>query len=143
MCRHSDRFAGQCFVFSGLLIADEPTTGLDCDSAFDVVVAMKSVRGATNICTIHQPSSELFHLFDDILFMAEGGRVAYFGPVHQCPDYFASIGLTCPSTFNPADFYINCLAVKPTQLQQSSEDIDEICRQFSLKQEASVLEENG
>ena len=47
------------FFCPGLLIADEPTTGLDSDSALDVLGAMKSIKGATNICTIHQPSSGL------------------------------------------------------------------------------------
>ena len=48
--------------------------------ALNVVSSLKlmAFRGRTIICSIHQPSSQLFQLFDKILLMA-GGRVAYFG----------------------------------------------------------------
>lgn len=46
-------------------------------------------RGKTVICTIHQPSSEVFALFDRILLMAEG-RTAFLGPLDQALDFFAS-----------------------------------------------------
>ena len=131
-------------VFVGLLIADEPTTGLDANSAIDVVRAMRDgAEAATTICTIHQPSSELFHMFDDICLMAEGGRVAYLGPVASSGYYFISIGLRCPANFNPADFYINCLAVKHDSLATSTEAIDHLCDQFQDRFEKAILSENG
>jgi ABC-type multidrug transport system ATPase subunit len=40
------------------------------------------------VCTIHQPSSQVFALFDRILLMAEG-RVAYLGSVRGALDFFA------------------------------------------------------
>ena len=48
--------------------------------ALNVISSLKlmAARGSTIICSIHQPSSQLFQLFDEILLMA-GGRVAYFG----------------------------------------------------------------
>lgn len=44
-------------------------------------------RGKTIIATLHQPSSELFALFDKILLMAEG-RVAFMGNAEQACSFF-------------------------------------------------------
>ena len=127
----------------GLFLADEPTTGLDASSAIDVVRSMKAMPNTTTICTIHQPSSELFHMFDDILLMAEGGRVAYYGPVRTCSDYFRSIGHICPETFNPADFLISCLALDEFHAAESQSKISEVCAQYQDRLEPQVLEKTG
>lgn len=63
-----------------LLFLDEPTSGLDSASAFFVVQTLRTVArdGRTVISSIHQPSSEVFALFDD-LFLLSGGETVYFG----------------------------------------------------------------
>ncbi|KAH3812046.1 hypothetical protein DPMN_140467 [Dreissena polymorpha] len=49
-----------------LLFCDEPTSGLDSFMAENIVQTLQQTarRGKTVICTIHQPSSEVFALFD-------------------------------------------------------------------------------
>ena len=63
-----------------LLFLDEPTSGLDSASAFFVVQTLRNVArdGRTIISSIHQPSSEVFALFDD-LYLLSGGETVYFG----------------------------------------------------------------
>lgn len=65
-----------------LLFLDEPTSGLDSASAYFVVQVLKNIAcggsGRTIICSIHQPSSEVFALFDD-LFLLSSGETIYFG----------------------------------------------------------------
>ena len=63
-----------------ILFLDEPTSGLDSASAFFVVQALRNIArdGRTVISSIHQPSSEVFALFDD-LFLLSGGESVYFG----------------------------------------------------------------
>lgn len=63
-----------------LLFLDEPTSGLDSASAFFVIQTLRNIAldGRTVISSIHQPSSEVFALFDD-LFLLSGGQTAYFG----------------------------------------------------------------
>lgn len=63
-----------------LLFLDEPTSGLDSAAAFFVVQTLRNVAldGRTVISSIHQPSSEVFALFDD-LFLLSGGETVYFG----------------------------------------------------------------
>ncbi|EGB12537.1 hypothetical protein AURANDRAFT_19424, partial [Aureococcus anophagefferens] len=64
-----------------VVLLDEPTTGLDSTTALDFVNAMRrlAARDATLLCTIHQPTEEIFNLFDKILVIGDGRRV-YAGP---------------------------------------------------------------
>ena len=45
--------------------------------------------GKTIVCTIHQPSSQVFAMFDRVLLMAEG-RVAFLGGTDEAMDFFQS-----------------------------------------------------
>jgi len=67
-----------------VLLMDEPTSGLDTPASKVVVDAMRhaaSATGYTVICTIHQPSTELFLGFDKVFLLVRGGQVAFFGNV--------------------------------------------------------------
>jgi ABC-type multidrug transport system ATPase subunit len=71
------------------LYLDEPTSGLDSFMAQSVVESLRSLArgGRTIICTIHQPSSEIFEMFDSLCLLAEG-RVAFFGPLIEALKFF-------------------------------------------------------
>lgn len=89
-----------------ILFLDEPTSGLDSFTAYKVARILRNVAhryGRTIVCTIHQPSSEVFNIFDDLIVLAEG-EVVYHGPVQEMVSYFKTIGYECPNNFNPADF---------------------------------------
>lgn len=89
-----------------MLFLDEPTSGLDTFTAYTVVKSLKRLarQGRTVIATIHQPSSEIFHLFDDLLLLSEG-HIVYLGDAEASIEYFAKLGYQCPVYSNPADFY--------------------------------------
>lgn len=72
-----------------LLLCDEPTSGIDSFMAQSVMNVMKEMtrRGKAVIFTIHQPSSEVFAMFDRVLILAEG-RVAFLGNVDQAHKFF-------------------------------------------------------
>ncbi|XP_077985690.1 protein white-like [Glandiceps talaboti] len=95
-----------------LLICDEPTSGLDSYMAETVVSRLKdlAIGGNSIICTLHQPSSEIYEHLDYILIMC-AGRCAYMGPTSDAVEYFSKIGYICPSTYNPPDFFIETLSV--------------------------------
>ncbi|XP_004349233.2 ATP-binding cassette transporter [Capsaspora owczarzaki ATCC 30864] len=68
-----------------LLFLDEPTSGLD---AFGAALVMNKIRqiaqtGRAVICTIHQPSAEIFGMFDHLLLLKKGGFQVFFGPVGE------------------------------------------------------------
>ncbi|KAL8099593.1 hypothetical protein AgCh_032015 [Apium graveolens] len=93
-----------------ILFLDEPTSGLDSASAFFVVQALKSVArdGRTVISSIHQPSSEVFALFDD-LFLLSAGEVCYFGEAKMAVKFFEDAGFPCPRKRNPSDHFLRCI----------------------------------
>ena len=73
-----------------LLFCDEPTSGLDSFMALSLVESMRALadQGKTIICTIHQPSSEIFEKFDRLCLLAEG-RLAFIGCLNEAKMYFA------------------------------------------------------
>ncbi|XP_031259602.1 ABC transporter G family member 13-like [Pistacia vera] len=93
-----------------LLFLDEPTSGLDSASAFFVVKILKNLAhdGRTVISAIHQPSSEVFALFDD-LFLLSGGETIYFGEAKMASKFFAEAGFPCPTRRNPSDHFLRCI----------------------------------
>jgi ABC-type multidrug transport system ATPase subunit len=88
-----------------LLFLDEPTSGLDSYSAYSCVSLLRTVASYNTsvLCTIHQPSSEVFFLFDIVIFM-NAGRILYQGPVDKVVKYFGSFGFECPQNYNPSDY---------------------------------------
>jgi hypothetical protein len=48
-------------------------------------------------------------MFDDVMFLAKGGRTVYQGPVSEVEDYFSGLGLIVPERINPPDHYMDAL----------------------------------
>ncbi|KAJ9128564.1 hypothetical protein P3X46_034872 [Hevea brasiliensis] len=93
-----------------IVFMDEPTSGLDARAA---AIVMRTVRnivntGRTIVCTIHQPSIDIFESFDELLFMKRGGQLIYAGPLgpRSCDliKYFEAVdGVTkIRPRYNPA-----------------------------------------
>jgi ABC-type multidrug transport system ATPase subunit len=64
-----------------VLLLDEPTSGLDSVSADIVIDVLKAAaaEGTAVVVTIHQPSSQIFSLFDQLCLLAPGGVQVFFG----------------------------------------------------------------
>ncbi|XP_076882997.1 ABC transporter G family member 39-like [Bidens hawaiensis] len=80
-----------------IIFMDEPTSGLNARSA---AIVMRTVRntvdtGRTVVCTIHQPSIDIFESFDELLLMKIGGQIIYAGPLghqsHKLVEHFEAI----------------------------------------------------
>ncbi|KAL3633433.1 transcription factor [Castilleja foliolosa] len=81
-----------------IIFMDEPTSGLDARAA---AIVMRTVRntvntGRTVVCTIHQPSIDIFEAFDELFLMKRGGQEIYVGPLGRHSThlikYFERIG---------------------------------------------------
>lgn len=91
-----------------LLFLDEPTSGLDSQSALAICKFLRELaaHGQAILCTIHQPSAELFAYFDRLLLLKKGGKTVYFGDLgNNCAtliEYFQRKGARhCEDDENP------------------------------------------
>ncbi|KAF2878078.1 ABC transporter-like protein [Massariosphaeria phaeospora] len=124
-----------------LLWLDEPTTGLDSTSAYQVVKTLQYLarKGRTIIVTIHQPRSEIWNLFDNIILLTKGCP-AYAGSAKECLPYFASQGHEVPPFTNPAEYLIDIVSVDnrsdeaEKNAQARVDQIKEAWREHSTKQ---------
>ncbi|KAF9544056.1 hypothetical protein EC957_012442 [Mortierella hygrophila] len=110
-----------------LLFLDEPTSGLDAQASYNIMRFMRKLtdQGQAILCTIHQPSSQLFDFFDDLLLLAKGGHTVFFGKLgHDSKDlinYFQKNGApTCASDANPAEYILDVVNARHVNLDWPS-----------------------
>ncbi len=55
--------------------------GLDARAAAIVMRTVRNIvnKGRTIVCTIHQPSIDIFESFDELLLLKRGGQTIYAG----------------------------------------------------------------
>ncbi|XWS76714.1 hypothetical protein CRYUN_Cryun01aG0201500 [Craigia yunnanensis] len=68
-----------------IIFMDEPTSGLDARAAAIVMRVVKNIVNTkrTIVCTIHQPSIDIFEAFDELILMKRGGQMIYSGELGQ------------------------------------------------------------
>mmetsp|Transcript_4399 Transcript_4399/g.11080 ORF Transcript_4399/g.11080 Transcript_4399/m.11080 type:complete len:1493 (+) Transcript_4399:44-4522(+) len=100
-----------------IIFLDEPTSGLDSRSAMKVVETLRKIsnEGRTIIATIHQPSSAVFEMFDDLLLLKRGGNVVFHGELGDSSSklvkYFKSEGAPkIQFGENPANWMLTVMA---------------------------------
>ncbi|XP_061185570.1 protein white-like isoform X1 [Saccostrea echinata] len=135
-------FASELLTNPPLMFCDEATSGLDSFMAFSVIQALKTMTksGRTILCTIHQPPSEVFELFDELFLLAEG-RVAFSGPMPDALEFFKTNGYPCPVNYNPADHYILTLAVIPGKETDCKARVQKICDKFEASEACKTMKE--
>ncbi|RZC88219.1 hypothetical protein C5167_016050 [Papaver somniferum] len=97
-----------------IIFMDEPTSGLDARAAAIVMRAVKNVvnTGRTIVCTIHQPSIDIFEAFDELILMKGGGRIIYSGQLghhsNRVIEYFEGISGVpkIKDKYNPATWML-------------------------------------
>ncbi|KAN0029967.1 hypothetical protein ACTA71_008107 [Dictyostelium dimigraforme] len=109
-----------------LIFLDEPTSGLDSAAALKVMNCVKKIAesGRTVVCTIHQPSQEIFEKFDQLLLL-DKGKVIYFGDTGENSStviqHFTGAGYQYEHGRNPADFILE-IAEHPPSTGQTASD---------------------
>ncbi|XP_027349417.1 ABC transporter G family member 39-like isoform X8 [Abrus precatorius] len=131
-----------------IIFMDEPTSGLDARAA---AIVMRTVRntvdtGRTVVCTIHQPSIDIFEAFDELLLMKRGGQVIYAGPLgrhsHKLIEYFEAVPRVpkIKDGYNPATWMLEISS--PSIEAQLSVDFAEIYANSTLyRRNQELIEE--
>ncbi len=100
-----------------ILFVDEPTSGLssnDSDMVMDLL-REQTQKGKLLIVNIHQPSSDIFKLFDKLLVMDKGGRVVYYGDPLDAVVYFKTSSMLLNAEDSEC---LTCGNVNPEQVLQ-------------------------
>ena len=73
-----------------ILFLDEPTSGLSSRDSENVIDLLKelSLKGKLIFVVIHQPSSDIYKMFDKMLIMDTGGYPAFYGNPVEAVTYF-------------------------------------------------------
>ncbi|GLJ52515.1 hypothetical protein SUGI_1117730 [Cryptomeria japonica] len=131
-----------------IIFMDEPTSGLDARAAAIVMRAVRNTvdTGRTVVCTIHQPSIDIFESFDELLLMKQGGEIIYGGALghrsEKVIQYFEAISDVpkIKDTYNPATWM---LEVTSTAVEQRNGiDFAQIYRDSTLYQQSEELVKN-
>lgn len=103
-----------------ILIIDEPTTGLDSMTAIKMMsLFQRMLKAGTDrcnyrhihtppaiLCSIHQPSSELFHMFDLVYVLGNGGYNIFSGRPSDVPRFLSMNDIAINNNGNPADYLL-------------------------------------
>eukprot|EP00920_Eleutheroschizon_duboscqi_P018308 GHVT01043644.1.p1 GENE.GHVT01043644.1~~GHVT01043644.1.p1 ORF type:complete len:484 (+),score=83.77 GHVT01043644.1:195-1454(+) len=124
------------------IFLDEPTSGLDAALAFDVLQLLTGIARKGNkcmVCTVHQPRSQSFAMFDQLVLLS-AGQVVYHGPAAAAAQYFKEIGYPCIEGYNTADFILDLLsAPPPTSGQAPTSTAKAPCRSAITREETDAL----
>lgn len=137
--RRRTSLAIQLLANPSVLWLDEPTTGLDATSAYQLIYTLKLLakKGRTVIVTIHQPRSEIWGLFDRVILLARGKPV-YADTRQGCIGYFTDLGYALPPFCNPAEHVIDVAAIdtrsRPLELASTAR-VDDLIAAWAIVSE--------
>ncbi|TMW67514.1 hypothetical protein Poli38472_011134 [Pythium oligandrum] len=129
-----------------MLFLDEPTSGLDARSAKVIMDGVRKVAktGRTVVCTIHQPSWEVFSVFDSLLLLKHGGETVYFGELGakacELVKYFESIKGVTPleEGYNPATWMLEVIGAG---IGNTESDDTDFVSSFKSSKKKALLDE--
>ncbi|KAK3598078.1 hypothetical protein CHS0354_014614 [Potamilus streckersoni] len=95
-----------------MVLLDEPTSGLDSHTARHLVKSLADMahKGKIVLLTIHQPSSDIFKLLDQVAILTSG-ELSFCGGTSELVPYFSRLGYPCPHYMNPLDYYVDMSSI--------------------------------
>ncbi|KAH0935022.1 hypothetical protein HID58_012139 [Brassica napus] len=128
-----------------IIFMDEPTTGLDARAAAIVMRAVKNITetGRTVVCTIHQPGTDIFEAFDELVLMKNGGKIIYHGPLGQHSSNVIEYFMRIPGVpkmkenTNPATWLLDITS--RSSEDKTGVDLAQIYKESSLFKENNIV----
>jgi ABC transport system ATP-binding/permease protein len=98
-----------------VMFLDEPTSGLSSRDSENVIDLLKelSLKGKLIFVVIHQPSSDIYKMFDKMIIMDTGGYPAYYGHPVEAVTYFKKSTLQVDANRGQCE---TCGNVNPEQI---------------------------
>ncbi len=98
-----------------ILFLDEPTSGLSSRDSENVIDLLKelSLKGKLVFVVIHQPSSDIYKMFDKMLILDTGGYPVYYGNPVEAITYFKKSTLQVDSQRGQCEV---CGNINPEQI---------------------------
>ncbi|KAL6947686.1 hypothetical protein ACO0RG_000264 [Hanseniaspora osmophila] len=131
-----------------IILLDEPTSGLDSFTASTMMNLLKKISERTTvIATIHQPRSEIFEAFANVLLLSKYGKVAFNGSPFAMKDFFMNnLHYKCPKLTNIADFYLDLISLNTqndTNERISQLRVDSILKEWEAYRSTHLLNPNS
>ena len=98
-----------------IMFLDEPTSGLSSRDSENILDLLKELarKGKLLFIVIHQPSSDIFKMFDKLIILDTGGYLIYNGNPIESIEYFKK--RIEQANFNESECYV-CGNVNPEQI---------------------------
>uniref|UniRef100_A0A7S2GR72 ABC transporter domain-containing protein n=1 Tax=Haptolina brevifila TaxID=156173 RepID=A0A7S2GR72_9EUKA len=104
-----------------VLLLDEPSSGLDSFASFTLCKLLRRLASQRPVLlSVHQPSSQLFASFDDLLLLTEGRLLFHGKPLEACP-YLYDLGAPCAKPgVSDGDHLLHILVTHATELRNAA-----------------------
>lgn len=117
-----------------ILLVDEPTSGLSSSDSESVMNILKNIAlsGKLVVVNIHQPSSEIFKLFDSLILLDRGGIPVFWGNPTEAVLHFKKLSNKVDQDQSAC---ISCGNIKPEQIFEIVEEckVDEFGQKTSTR----------
>jgi ABC-type multidrug transport system ATPase subunit len=136
--------ANQLVTGPSILFLDEPTSGFDSVASYHVISYLRQLAKRTGlivVCSIHQPSTSTFDLFDKLLLLS-AGKTHYFGAISQLVEYYTTIGVAVPERANPADFLLELVNTDFAQNQAAASERERVAELASRWDKSALRQMN-
>ena len=107
-----------------IFFLDEPTSGLSSKDSEKILELLANITlsGKIVVAVIHQPGSKLYKMFNKVILLDHGGRMAYYGTAYSALEYFKR-HLEATQAGEPVEVECPyCKTVQPNVLLDSLED---------------------
>ena len=120
-----------------LLFLDEPTTGLDSNTAYEIIKVMSDIKNSDNmtvISVLHQPSNDILNLFDKIIILCDG-MIIYDGLPKQIENRLLKLNFKIPKFSNPVEYMLQAIDRDGIrlELEKKIDKIEEIRSKKSIQ----------